>query len=81
MQEQRDDEQLLSHIQDLVSEEQQLHGEPTLRDTERKRLAAIRGELDQSWDLLRQRRALRGTGHDPNQAHLRPPKVVQRYIG
>jgi len=81
MREPSSDQQLLSHIQDLVSEEQQLQEQPTLADAERQRLAAIRVELDQSWDLLRQRRALRESGHDPNQAHLRSPKVVGRYIG
>jgi len=36
-------------------------------------------ELDQCWDLLRQRRALREFGRDPDQAKVRPPKVVENY--
>jgi len=36
-------------------------------------------ELDQCWDLLRQRRALREFGRDPEQAKVRPPKVVENY--
>jgi hypothetical protein len=35
--------------------------------------------LDQCWDLLRQRRALRGAGRDPDEAHVRPAKVVENY--
>jgi hypothetical protein len=41
----------------------------------------VQVELDQCWDLLRQRRALRETGGDPSQAHVRPPEVVKKYIG
>lgn len=81
MEEQSEDQPILSHIQDLVSEEHRLQGQATLGDSERKRLAGIRIELDQSWDFLRQRRALRETGQDPNQAHLRAPKVVEKYVG
>jgi len=46
-----------------------------------KRLAHLQVELDQCWDLLRQRRALRETGGDPSQAQARPPDVVERYVG
>ena len=42
---------------------------------------SVNVELDQCWDLLRQRRALRETGRDPGDAHLRPPEVVEKYIG
>jgi hypothetical protein len=37
--------------------------------------------LDQCWDLLRQRRALRETGHPANEAHVRPADVVEKYVG
>lgn len=50
-----------------------------LTDEDRGRLAKIKVELDQCWDLLRQRRALREFGHDPDQAKVRPPKVVENY--
>jgi len=39
----------------------------------------LRVELDQCWDLLRQRRALREFGGDPDQAKVRPPNVVENY--
>jgi hypothetical protein len=76
------DASVLSHIQRLVTEEHQLlqrGGEPAPEDS--KRLAQLQVELDQCWDLLRQRRALRETGGDPSQAHVRPPGVVEGYIG
>jgi hypothetical protein len=38
-------------------------------------------ELDQCWDLLRQRRALRETGRDAGEAKLRSPQVVEKYVG
>jgi predicted metal-dependent hydrolase len=46
-----------------------------------RRLAALQTELDQCWDLLRQRRALREFGHDPAQAKARPADVVKKYTG
>jgi hypothetical protein len=44
-------------------------------------LKALNVELDQCWDLLRQRRALREFGHDPNEAQIRSPNVVEKYEG
>jgi hypothetical protein len=52
-----------------------------LSDTDRVRLKEITVELDQLWDLLRQRRALREFGTDPNEALIRPPEVVEKYKG
>jgi hypothetical protein len=43
------------------------------------RLASIEVELDQCWDLLRQRRALREFGDDPDHARVRPPDIVENY--
>jgi hypothetical protein len=43
------------------------------------RTLTIRVELDQCWDLLRQRRALRDAGQDPNRARVRPASVVEKY--
>jgi hypothetical protein len=43
------------------------------------RLEKVKVELDQCWDLLRQRRALRDFGLDPNKAEVRPPQVVENY--
>jgi hypothetical protein len=75
------DASVLAHIQRLVAEEHQLQqrGDPAPDDG--KRLAHLQVELDQCWDLLRQRRALRETGGDPSQAQVRPPAVVEGYIG
>jgi Protein of unknown function (DUF2630) len=36
-------------------------------------------ELDQCWDLLRQRQALRDAGRNPDEAHVRPPEIVENY--
>ena len=72
---------VLNHIQKLVGEEHQLFERASLDDVETRRLAAIQVELDQCWDLLRQRRALRETGRDANEAHVRPPEVVEKYVG
>jgi hypothetical protein len=47
--------------------------------TERRRLADVEVELDQCWDVLRQRRALQETGQDPLEVHVRPPEVVENY--
>ena len=43
------------------------------------RLRALEVELDQTWDLLRQRRALRAVGEDPDKAEIRPPDIVEKY--
>ena len=79
MVQQRTDQPVLDHIQSLVTEEHRLYGKGTLNDDERTRLAQLQVELDQCWDLLRQRRALRETGHNPDEAHVRPPEVVENY--
>lgn len=73
------DQPVLGHIDGLVKEEERLYAKGDLMDDDRDRLAKIRVELDQCWDLLRQRRALREFGRDPDQAKVRPPKVVENY--
>ena len=73
------DATVLGHIEKLVHEEQKLYGRNDLDDHGQVRLEAIRVELDQCWDLLRQRRALRDSGQDPNRAHVRPASVVEKY--
>jgi hypothetical protein len=72
---------VLAHIQDLVAEEHRLFEKRARDDAESGRLTAIQVELDQCWDLLRQRRALRETGGDVRTAHVRPPEVVEKYVG
>jgi len=77
-----DDAQIHTDIESLVAEEHALWereaaGQAT--DDDRRRLESIKVSLDQSWDLLRQRRALRSSGRDPDAADLRRPEVVERY--
>jgi uncharacterized protein YjaG (DUF416 family) len=73
------DGKVLGHIEELIAEEQRMYAEAHLSDEERRRLRAIEVELDRYWDLLRQRRALRDAGKDPNQAHLRDGGTVEHY--
>ena len=79
MENQAEDQPVLNHIQHLVAEEHRLYGERALPQAGRKRLAQVQVELDQCWDLLRQRRALRDVGLDPDEAEVRPPQVVENY--
>jgi hypothetical protein len=79
MNEQTKDQSVLDKIQSLVTEEHRMFGKKSLSDSDRERLEKINVELDQCWDLLRQRRALRETGGNPADAHVRPPEVVEKY--
>lgn len=76
-----EDQPVLNYIQHLVAEEYRLHELRTHPKTDRKRLAQVQVEVevDQCWDLLRQRRALRDVGLDPDDAEARPPQVVENY--
>lgn len=76
------DEQIHDRIEELVAEEQELYtrvGGGGLSAGEHNRLESIRVSLDQCWDLLRQRRALRESGQDPGAARVRDAEVVERY--
>ena len=76
------DVQIHDSIEGLVAEEHELwEREAAGRATEvdRLRLDAVKVSLDQCWDLLRQRRARRAAGEDPDAAEVRPPQVVERY--
>jgi Protein of unknown function (DUF2630) len=73
------DQPVLNHIKELAAEEHRLYSDETLSDADRTRLAKINIELDQCWDLLRQRQALRDAGRDPNDAHVRPAEIVENY--
>ena len=70
---------VLNHIQELVDEEHKLYSKEALTEDDRKRLDQLEVQLDQCWDLLRQRRALRDAGDDPEKAHVRPAEVVEKY--
>jgi hypothetical protein len=78
-----EDETILERIEKLSNEEQQLEeshvGKP-LSNAQLARLGAVEVELDQCYDLLRQRRARRSAGLDPNQATVRPSGVVENYL-
>jgi Protein of unknown function (DUF2630) len=78
------DQDILTQVNKLVAEEQELraklqHHEIDETD-EHARLRAVEVALDQCWDLLRQRRALRETGGDPREARVRPPDEVEGYL-
>lgn len=79
MAEQRGDESVLNKIQQLVHEEQAIYGKSDVSDHDQVRLQKIQVELDQCWDLLRQRRAKREFGQNPDDAHVRPESVVEKY--
>jgi hypothetical protein len=76
-----DDTSMLAHIHELVAEEKKLrtanHG---LVGEDRRRLEAIELELDQCWDLLRQRRAREEYGEDPDDAKERSVNEVEGYL-
>ena len=77
-----DDERIHEHIEKLVDEEHELYGkvgEGGMSANEHNRLESIKVSLDQCWDLLRQRRALRESGQDPDAADVRDPEIVERY--
>ena len=78
------DTDALSRINELVAEEKALreqlqHGEIS-ESEEHDRLRQLETQLDQCWDLLRQRRALRETGGDPSDAAVRPADEVEGYL-
>lgn len=79
MEDNRADQPVLNQIQRLVTEEHQLYEGGVVSDGDQERLDKLKIELDQCWDLLRQRRALRDAGRDPNEAHTRPADVVEKY--
>ncbi len=75
------DQNVMKHIEDLIAEEQHLYsGRHTLTEEEKLRLDAMQVQLDQYWDLLRQRRALREAGGNPDDAELRGPDTVENYL-
>ena len=73
------DERVLGRIKKLVDEEHTLYSATELDPNAHARLEALKVELDQCWDLLRQRRALREFGEDPDKAKVRPAGVVENY--
>ena len=77
-----DDRQILERVQALVAEEHELearHVGDALDEGEQARLADLEVALDTCWDLLRQRRARRSAGLDPDEATPRSTGVVEGY--
>jgi hypothetical protein len=77
------DEQISDRIEALVKEEHELlhraESEHGLDDPGHARMREVQVELDQCWDLLRQRRALTEAGEDPGGARVRPASTVEGY--
>jgi Protein of unknown function (DUF2630) len=81
------DESIAARIERLVAEERELRGREQTHSADeealegdRNRLRSVEVELDRCWDLLRQRRALRGAGADPDEAEARDAETVERYL-
>jgi len=77
-----DDQQVLDRIDKLVQEEEDLlhrHEGEGLGDDEHARLEELKVQLDKAWDYLRQRRALRRAGDDPDEASMPDGGTVEDY--
>jgi Protein of unknown function (DUF2630) len=81
------DESIANRIELLVSEEHDLRTREETDSTDsaalaedRRRLEHVSVELDRCWDLLRQRRALRSAGANPDDAEVRDAKTVENYL-
>jgi hypothetical protein len=74
-----------AQISELVTQERELRAKlqehEIAPDEERARLQDLEVQLDQCWDLLRQRQALRDAGQDPDAANVRPAGEVEGYLG
>jgi hypothetical protein len=78
-----DDQDIVDQIGELAAEEQRLeeaHVGEGLTDDELKRKRDLEVTLDQLWDVLRQRRAKRAAGQDPDAASQRSPGTVEGYL-
>ena len=75
-----DEKDILSRINALVDEEHGLREGTDHTDDQRARMQQLEVQLDQCWDLLRQRRAKRQYGEDPEDAEARPASEVEGYL-
>jgi hypothetical protein len=75
-----DEKDILSRIHELVDEEHQLRASGEHTDEQRSRMNELEAHLDQCWDLLRQRRAKRQYGENPDEAEPRPEPQVESYL-
>lgn len=74
--------EITRHIDKLIDEEHHLREAAVgtgFTPQQRARLAELEDQLDQCWDLLRQRRALESSGFDPDDAQVRPTSQVESY--
>ncbi|MCJ8208362.1 DUF2630 family protein [Mucilaginibacter sp. RS28] len=74
-----EDVQISHHIKNLTLEEEKLWGKADLSDEDVAKLNHIKHELDQCWDLLRQRRALRDAHQNPDKAEARDIDTIDNY--
>jgi hypothetical protein len=78
------DSEILKHITELVNEEHELDNqaeeEGGLSEEQNARMQALQVSLDQCWDLLRQRRARREAGLNPDEAKVRGPEIVEHFL-
>ena len=74
------DQRVYDTIERLVDEEHRLYEREALGEDEHSRLRDVQVELDRCWDLLRQRRARRAAGEDPDEATARPEGTVEGYL-
>jgi len=75
-----DEKDIFGRIHELVDEEHKLREGGEHTDAQRTRLQQLEADLDQCWDLLRQRRAKRQYGEDPDEAQARPEPQVENYL-
>jgi hypothetical protein len=79
-----DEREIFEQIRTLVDREHELRERSVAgdidSDEERTKLRALEESLDQCWDLLRQRRARRGVGENPDEAEVRPAQQVEGYL-
>jgi hypothetical protein len=75
-----DESDILTRIHALVDEEHKLREGTEHTDDERARMGKIEADLDQCWDLLRQRRAKRQYDENPDEAEVRPESTVESYL-
>ena len=75
-----DENDILSRISSLVDEEHKLREASEHTDEQRARISQLETDLDQCWDLLRQRRAKRQYDEDPDEAQARPESTVESYL-
>ena len=75
-----DEKDIFSRIHELVEEEHKLRDNSEHTDEQRARMSQLEADLDQAWDLLRQRRAKRQYGENPDEAQQRPESEVEDYL-